>query len=145
LPKIYRSMLVDDGMPKTGASGKMLGVRVPPLPGKARPDVTPDEHEVVQPKTGGMSVQRNWRDLPTHLIPKRLNSVVTDAAGRNDLHCWVLGVGAFIDGAISDSLTMRVDNQTEGHGLVEPIQPMRIDRFQDELAATRPHWRIDEE
>lgn len=147
MPRFYRSMLIEDGKPKVGAGGKLLGVRVPPVVGNAKPDLEPGENGIVQPRSGGMSVRSNWRQLPLHLIPRRLNSVttgITEATGSNALHCWRFGEGDFADDIISGSLCLRVDNPSGGHGVVEPIDAMHIDEFQSQLATTRSDWTIDE-
>jgi hypothetical protein len=71
VPRIVRPMRVDtDGLPLVGVQSKCLGVRVPPNR-FADIDLDPDGKVLLNRK--GLSVSRNWRDLPGHLIPEHLD------------------------------------------------------------------------
>ena len=139
MPKIYRTMLVEGGKPKVGTESKMLGVRVAPNP---HPDIAVDEHGTVHPATGGMSVVPEWRELPWHLIPRRLHP---RARGHDDLVCWRLGDGLFERNALNGDLILRPDpDMPTTHGFVEPANAMAIAEYQGALVATRDDWIRDE-
>ena len=142
MPKIFRSMLAENGKPKVGSASKMLGVRVPPNP---EPDLPVDGNGDVHPKSGGMSVVPDWRSLPDFLIPKRLRALRPDASGSNNLVCWSLGDGAFDEVDLTEKLRLRPDpDDPAGHGFVEPNHTMTVQRFQESLAETRDQWIKDE-
>src|SRR4051812_13363208 len=86
VPRIYRSMRADDGMPAIGRSAVCLGVRIPE-------DIQPDQSGQVQPGTGGMSVAPALRDLPIHRIPRRLQAIAPGAKGSESLRVWRMGDG----------------------------------------------------
>jgi hypothetical protein len=65
-----------------------------------------------------------------------------EATGRDDLFCWRMGEGKFEPGHLADGLILRRDSPA--HGLVEPAELMRVEAYQDYLAATRDLWTIDE-
>src|SRR5205085_802621 len=90
------------------------------------------------PKTGGMSVAPNWRDLPPHRIPRRLNNLVPKATGNDRLVCWTLGNLQFIEGAIAIELFLRTANPR--HGLIEPSISMSFKTYTDALTATQDLW-----
>lgn len=135
MPRIYRSMTREGDQPKVGPSARTLGVR----PGI---DVTPDPNGNVRPETGGMSVAPSWRVLPPWRIPKRLDSMVPGATGKDEDACWSFGEGPFECSPVNDQLSFRPDSAD--HGLVEPAAIMNLDDFQAALAATRDEWVIDE-
>ncbi len=139
MPRIFRSMLADGAKPRVGFESKMLGVRIAP---NSHADIAVDENGNVHPNTGGMSVVPEWRKLPWHLIPKRL-----DKRGRGPvgLICWRLGTGDFKDDRINEALMLRVDPNSPGkHGFVEPGRVMTIAEYQAALAATQDEWIRDE-
>ena len=115
----------------------MLGVRVPP---NDIPDVTPNEAGNVHPGGGGMSVNRDWKRMWPHHIPRRLKSKVLPATGSNRLRIWSHGTGPFADGEFAQGLQLRVDGTD--HGVVEPDEEMPISAYQEALAATRNDWSI---
>jgi hypothetical protein len=96
----------------------------------------------VVPGTGGMSVAPDWRLLAPWRIPRRLGHVVPNARGRNEDACWRLGNSEFVAGAITQNLSLAIDQPT--HGTIEPRYAMRLDEFQNALASTRDMWEIDE-
>jgi hypothetical protein len=128
-------MFADDDKPVVGDAGKMLGVRpqydIPVLP-----------NGLVRPGEGGMSVAPDWRSLPLFLIPRRLNSEVTDAAGSNRLKCFRLAAFPFTETLIEERLLLRPNSPD--HGTIEPNREMLIDDFQSALASTRHLWVVDE-
>lgn len=141
MPRFYRAMTVDgDGRPKIGPTARTLGVRV----GEGEyDDVAADENQDVHPGAGGMSVAPSWRDLETHRIPKRLQSIMPDATGSNRDACWRMGDGEFENASVTDNLALICDSLT--HGELQPIRSMNVDAFQQALADTRDEWEIDEE
>ncbi len=139
MPKICRSMFAEGDKPKVGSGSKMLGVRVSPDPNL---DLPVNVNGNVSPRSGGMSVAPDWKDLPSFLIPKRLIDLYPDARGSNQLVLWTMGDGAFQTGAFANDLDFRQDpNDSNVHGLVEPAREMKIAEFQAALAATQDQWR----
>ena len=102
------------------------------------PDLPVDVSGNVFLKTGGMSVAPDWRLLPPHRIPRRLNKIVRDATGDNRLLCWRLGDTPFVEGPVSDGLVLRVDKPTHGH--IEPSMTMPLKTYTEALAATQELW-----
>ena len=139
MPKIFRTMLADGTKPKVGSESNELGVRTPPNP---HPDILVDEERNVHPETGGMSVAPAWRDLPWHLIPRRLHP---RARGKNALVCWRLGDGEFASSVVTGDLKFRTDpSDPRKHGFVEPSRVMTIEEYREALAGTRDDWIQDE-
>ncbi|HVC96704.1 MAG TPA: hypothetical protein VND64_23705 [Pirellulales bacterium] len=123
------------------SASKELGVRCPPGP---HADVDLDSAGHVLLNGRGMSVAENWRYLPPHLIPKRLLPLVPDASGSNQLFCWSMGNGPFVNDSVNESLALRIKPHMPNMGNVVPIEPVAVDRFQLDLAATRNQWQPDE-
>ncbi len=144
MPKIYRTMWkAESDFPTVGTDSHMLGARVTGNP----IDILPDNDGHVHPKTGGISVARSINDLLLHLIPKRLRNHFEDAAGSSNRFVWSMGEGEFSEGVVTEDLFLRrKPENAEGkvQGLVEPASMMLLERYQFALAATRPHWMIDE-
>jgi hypothetical protein len=131
-------MHADGEKPRIGTCGKSLGVRV--APAKIQ-DITLNDDGTVSPKTGGMSVAPSVHALPDFLIPARLVSKFPRARGNDNLVCWKLGDGEFVDGPIADNLTFRPDPKSPSrHGFVEPSLKMTIDDYQRALGATQDQW-----
>ncbi len=148
MPKIYRTMLMQDNLPVIGTDPHMLGVRVPApdKPGKVV-DITPDESGQVHPDTGGLSVARSVHDFPAHLVPKRLSGTVEGATGSNLRFVWSMGRGLFFAGAVSPRLNLRLKpNNTPKQqlGLIEPAASMHLTEYQAALAQTQSAWSLDE-
>lgn len=139
---IYRSMKrADDDLPVVGSNARELGVRVPPNPNA---DVDLDDQGNVILNGKGMSVAENWRNLPPHLVPRRLRPLLSTAAGSNQLSCYRLGDGPFQAGPISDRLMLVLKAHDPRSGNVVPCGSKQVQEFQDDLAATRSDWSIDE-
>ena len=142
MPTVYRAMFADGELPKIGPSKSMLGAKIGH---DEYDDIGPDEDGSVVPGTGGMSVAPSWRMLPSHRIPRRLNSKleVPRAIGNNRSACWRYGSGDFETSGLTDELKLVVENPR--HGVVEPLLRMHTDQYQRALAATAPDWAIDED
>lgn len=130
-----------DDRPVVGSNSRELGVRVPPNPNA---DVDLDDRGNVILNAKGMSVARNWRNLPPHLVPKRLRPVLPAASGSNQLFCYKLGDGPFRSGPINDQLILVLKAHDPRSANVVPSQLGQVRVFQDDLAATRSDWSIDE-
>ncbi len=142
MPKVYRSMRrADDGLPTAGSNSKELGVREPPNPAA---DVDLDENRIVILNGRGMSVVQNWRQLPLHLVPKRLRTTAPGATGANTLACWTMGEGEFAAGALTENVELSLKRGNSRGGNVTPSLPVSIDQFQRDLSATRNLWILDE-
>jgi hypothetical protein len=141
MPLIYRAMLADGDKPLVGSSNKSLGVRFPP---DKHSDIPVEPGGTVQPGTGGLSVAPSWRELPSFLIPRRLRTLNRNAAGSNLLRSWCMGEGPFVDGPVSDRISLRVDPKNSRHGFLEPSVQIAKEEFQAAIAATREFWHVDE-
>lgn len=144
MPKIYRTMWkAADDLPEVGTASHMLGARVTGNP----IDISPDNDGNVHSNTGGISVARSINDLLPHLIPKRLRDYFEDAAGSSNRFVWSMGEGEFSEGVVAEDLFLRrkpENAQGKVQGLVEPAILMMLQEYQSALAATRPHWTVDE-
>lgn len=89
-----------------------------------------------------MSVAPGWRDLPPHLIPRRLRHSCGKAQGNNKLQCWRFGDGPFRNEDLTSELCLDVDSAT--HGTVQPRYEMTLETFEIAIAATRSQWTVDE-
>jgi hypothetical protein len=126
----YRAMMPDaDGLPKTGRSGRMLGVRVPQ-------DINLDEKGFVWPGTGGMSVAPNstW-NVPNHRRPRGMGM---GSSGKFDDRMYALA-----DASIpADKLNVRADPiRPYWHAFVEPAVRIELAGYETNLASTRNDWR----
>jgi len=126
--------------PIVDATGKGLGVRVEPVNGVV--DIDVDDEGMVLLNGKGMSVAPAWRDLPIHLISKRLRGIFPAARGGTGLYCFSSGEGDFATGEVSDSLTLIVDQPS--HGVVAPSTEMSIAQYQNALSTTQDNWNLDE-
>jgi hypothetical protein len=141
MPKLYRSMNEDlDGWPVVDATGRGLGVRGLPVNNVVDVDLDPDGKVILNDK--GMSVAPSWRDLPPHLVSRRLKSKFPDARGSTQLRCFTMGDGPFQDGPLADGLDLKRD--TPRHGIIVPRTSVSLDQYQADLASTRDLWMIDE-
>ena len=142
MPTFYRAMKqADDGLPEVGSDSKQLGVRVAPNP---TADVDLDEKRDVILNGKGMSVVENWRGLLPHLVPKRLKPILSGAAGSNTLACFRLGQGPFSPGVVNDQLSLILKEHDAHAGNIVPARAVPERQFQNNIAATRDEWTIDE-
>ncbi len=142
MPKIYRAMKgATDNLPVVEPSARSLGVRVPPSP---RADVDIDSNGCVIRNQKGMSVAKQWRDLPRHRIPERLDDGELGAIGPNSDRCWKMGTGLFQPGEVSADLDLVIKSHDPAKGNVVPNQTIPLAQFQAALAATRDQWVVDE-
>ncbi len=116
----------------------MVGTQ-PRMLGPAAKDITVDSAGDVQ----GISVAPSWRELPVHLIPKRLRPLAPEAIGSNTSAVWRHGDGAFLDRAVvAPHLELRVD--AADHGVIAANATMTLADYGSALAATQPDWVEDE-
>jgi hypothetical protein len=136
MPLVYRVMKKDeDDLPTVEHSSNGLGVR----PGM---DVDVDLQSNVIANGKGMSVAPSWRDISLLRIPKRLRDRVRGARGPNNRSCFRTGTGVFQAGKFADGLELVPDSAT--HGCIAPAQSVPLSQYQNDLAATRSNWQIDE-
>jgi hypothetical protein len=141
MPRIVRPMFVDpDGLPRIGTRSKCLGVRGPTDP---NPDVGVDAAGNVLLNRSGLSVTADWRQLPGHLIPEHLDDGHNGASGRN-MRVFVHGNGSFAPGPVANGLELVLKPKTATAGVVAPTALVPLAQFQQDLAATRANWIIDE-
>ena len=139
MPRIYRSMLEENGKPMTEQGANRLGVRVH----TENPDVIPDANGFLYPGGGGMSVVPSPRRLLPHQIPERLLAIFPNARGKKpNLRVWKMETGPFAAGSVADHLSLRLESSL--HGVVEPSEQMLLESYETALAATRDAWVIDE-
>lgn len=133
----------DDGLPRVGANSNELGVRVAP---HNNPDIDDDGNGNAKLNDGGMSVSENWRFMLAHLIPKRLRIMHAAAAGNNSLTCYRHGNGPFVPASVGGhpDLSLILKPHNPRAGLITPAQQVSIPQFQNDLAATRAEWVVDE-
>ncbi len=142
MPTIDRAMTqAADGFPVVGSKSKELGVRVPPNP---HADIDLDGNRNVLLNGKGMSVAENWCDLVPHLIPKRLKLLFPGAAGSNSLACFRYGQGPFAPGPCTATLSLVLKGDDSRSGNVVPAFTLSELQYQNELAATRGDWVVDE-
>jgi hypothetical protein len=141
VPRIARPMRVDpDDLPNVGTRSKCLGVREPP---DAHADVDVDPAGYVKLNRKGLSVVDNWRHLPGHLIPEHLDDGFNGASGKN-MSVFVHGTGPFQEGAVAPGLELLHKAGSTRTGVVSPAASVLLREFQEDLAATRNGWVIDE-
>ena len=135
-------MKADGDLPVVGQHGGMLGIRVPP---DEHPDVVVGPNGCVGPGGGGMSVSPRLGDISVTRVPRRLQSLVPGARGKNSDRVFRMGEGTFVSAEVSPALALRPDDgDTPRHGVIEPRASVRIEQFQNALAATQCDWSIDE-
>jgi len=134
-------MLVDpDGLPLVGTRSKCLGVREPPGPWA---DVDLDAAGHVELNGRGLSVSKDWRSLPGHLIPEHLDDGFNGASGKG-MRVFVHGTGPFDEGPVATGLQLKHKRWSREVGLVVPDTSVPLPHYQQDLAATRGQWVIDE-
>jgi hypothetical protein len=132
MPRMFRIMKKEeDGKPTVGKGFGNLGVRVG--------EVDTDAQNNAIPNTKGMSVSPRWRDIHIFLQPKRLG---TGGRGKDNTYCFRRGTGEFQQGPCGAGLELLPDRPT--HGVVRPSQLVALAKYDEDLAATRAEWEIDE-
>lgn len=145
VPRVYRVMAAEDGRPRIGRHATTLGVRVT----GDQPDIAADARGFVTPSTGGMSVAPSVSKLPSFRLPRRYSRHNRSASGKPDHFVWRHGEGPFALAPFAVGLQLRPDspNPVTGdiaHGVIEPSKRMRLERYEQSLAATRDEWSIEE-
>jgi hypothetical protein len=131
--KLYRAMIDDgEGRPLVVPTARGLGVRFvsddPELS-----DILADDEGLVGPGDGGMSV---CPETPEYLV---LHRRPPSYGGTGKDPVWEIA-----DEELGEGLMYRQDTDADAprpHGLVEPDRRMRLDEYEDLLAATREAWR----
>ena len=129
-----------DGLPMIGSQSKCLGVRVPP---NRFADIDLDGAGKVILNRKGLSVSKDWRDLPGHLIPEHLDDGFNGAAGKG-MRVFVHGKGTFAEGPVSAGLELLHKVASTDSGVVAPTASVPWNQYQNDLAATRADWVVDE-
>lgn len=141
MPRIVRPMRVDpENLPTVGTRSKCLGVREPP---DRYADVDVDAAGNVVQDRKGLSVSDDWRQLPGHLIPEHLDDGFNGAAGKG-MKVFVHGSGAFQEGPVAANLQLLHKAGTTSGGVIAPKASVLLVQYQQDLAATRGSWIIDE-
>jgi hypothetical protein len=134
-------MRVDhDGLPLVGDQSKCLGVRFPP---NRHADIDLDGAGKIILNRKGLSVSKDWRDLPGHLIPEHLDDGFNGASGRG-MRVFVHGTGPFAEGSVSTGLELLHKMHTTESGVAAPTASVPLDQYQKDLVATRGDWVVDE-
>jgi hypothetical protein len=129
-----------DDLPLIGNQSKCLGVRVPPN-GFADIDLDPAGNVVLNRK--GLSVSKDWRTLPGHLIPEHLDDGLNGVSGKG-MRVFVHGDGVFDEGPVSAGLELLHKSSSTENGVVAPAVSVPLDQYQEDLKATRTAWSVDE-
>lgn len=142
MPRIWRGMNIEGGLPALGNTASTLGVRI----GDGQQNDIPAVNGQVQPGTGGLSVSPGPATLPFFRIPRRLGSRFPGATGKESLHLWSMGEGDFVAETVAPFLVLRIDpEQPERHGFVEPETAMTAEEYLQAITATRLLWMRMEE
>lgn len=135
---MFRAMLKDDdGKPKVGQGFCELGARAT--------EIDLDDQNNATPSAKGMSVAPEWQLLPPVVLPRRL-----DPRGRctKPVFCFRRGAAPFQQMAFGNNLELVPDAAVHGvvrHGVVRPEKPVPVADHQNNLAATRDEWEVDEQ
>lgn len=131
MPAVFRSMKMDpvDGLPRQAQSATTLGVR--------QSDYDIDLLTMMVAKNGkGMSVSPSCGQLPASLRPTKFPG----GLGRNNLHCFRLGSGAWQAGLVAPVLDLFPDPNDPDHGFLTPEVVMVLQDLMNAVDATRPNW-----
>ena len=125
----------EDGLPRTGATGRTLGARpgYPDDPKEPPPDISVDANGIVYPETGGMSVAiPPMKNLPPHRRPPK------HGGGGRKLEVYELETDE-----LPIELRVRVDPfGPTVHAFIEPAYRMSFDEYQRALHTTHEIWHI---
>lgn len=126
---LYRGMLsAEDGYPEVGATAKSLGARPKVWIPREGGDIPIDSEGLVWPVTGGMSANTQITGIPGFRRPPAFGGT-----GKN------LDMFNIQEHHLPTDLAFRSD--VEGHGFIEPTQPMTFDEMQLLIHSTRLLWR----
>lgn len=142
---------LDPLRPVIGDSAMKLGVRDGQDGRKA--DLAPDDEGNAVPGQGGMSVVDSLAGFaariaknifPPDMLPQRLNDTgqIPGAMGKNHLHVFRMGEGAFANAPLTDRLQLAPDH--DHHGTVEPRMAMPYDEYRQAIYNTRDQWESGE-
>ncbi len=120
---LYRSMKTAvDQLPQCGSSRRELGLLSPG-------DILTDDNGLVFPDTGGLSVSPlGVSSLPSHRRPLEYGGTGKDPV-------FVLE-SSLLEGV----LTYRANTRSRTHGLIEPNQPMMLEKLQELFCRGRSQW-----
>lgn len=123
---VYRAMkMSSNGLPLTGRSARMLGVRI----GGSNADISVDSSGCVIPNTGGMSVAPDSpQNLPKHRLPQSLGG-----EGRDPVFQFSLS-------RLTANLQCRRD--TVKHALLEPRHRCELAVYEQHLCDTQSQWSL---
>ena len=92
-----------------------------------------------------------WADVGAALTPFRVGGEPAafdmssaKASGPSALRCYRLGSGPFAEGALATGLDLVFKPGSTNAGNVVPVASMTVAEFQNDLAATRSDWVVDE-
>lgn len=143
VPTIFRVMTPDGDKPAVGRSRRKLGVLLPDeTTSESSSDIAPDSKGEVHPSGKGMSVSPSLQHLPFGRVPKRLRKFRPGARGSDTDKVWRHGTGPFEQSAVAQGLALHPDRAE--HGVVEPAEVMKVEQYEQALAATAADWVIDE-
>jgi hypothetical protein len=119
---LYRGMKNDgEGQPECGPSARKLGVRL-------EGDIVIQDDGTVKPGTGGMSVALGKpENLPAHRRDAAFGGFGPDPVWQIE------------EADLPDTLFCRVDAKSR-HGVVEPIEEVPLEDYQEALATSRGFW-----
>lgn len=119
---IFRGMMASNDLPVLGDTKRTLGA--------AANDITVDEHGMVHPNTGGMSVSPNDpQNLPVHRKPPEFGGTGKDPVFTMNTE------------ALPEGLQYRPDPKDPAtHGFIEPNSSMKAEEYQDLIHSTQKNW-----
>jgi hypothetical protein len=127
---LFRTMRADtDGLPLLGRARDRLGVVI----AGERPDVIVQDDGTILPKSGGMSAFIDPRKMPKPLRPRSL----LEKPGESAHPIFILS-----EEMLLGALCFRRGTDKGFHGVVEPREQCALDKYEDEIGATRPHWKV---
>jgi hypothetical protein len=131
-----------DGLPMVGSNkSKVLGVRWSGDHADVDLDPPGDENGNVVVNRKGLSVNSDWRTLPSHLIPKELGDQF-NGTGKG-MKVYVHGSGPFEEGQVTPSLEILLKSDSVDSGVVRPAFPVSLRQYEADLHATRQDWVED--
>jgi hypothetical protein len=131
--------------PVVGDSSSKLGIR---------PVDIEQRQGNAHPGEGGMSVVSSIagfrrriakKKFSPEMLPVRMNDSgkIPGASGRNSLHVFRIGEGAFEAGSLNELLFLQPDE--DDHGTVQPAHAMPYNDYRRAIIDTRDQWVSGEE